>query len=142
MVDADFIKFDIYQLDYDLTKPYRETSMLSFGTAHHGIIKEKIFKTFTDGYLAFDKAAELIEGIRKTRKPFFTTTISSQEIDFLIEQGSARSSYPRGKSTTIPSSTTRPSAASLYSWTRRRHSCGKSSAHMKSSRSPAYFTTP
>lgn len=85
--DADFIKFEVYQLDYGLTKPYRETSTLTFGTVNHGMIEEKLFKTFTDGYLSFDMAAELIAEIKKTGKPFFATTISTEEIDFLIDQG-------------------------------------------------------
>lgn len=84
---ADFIKFEVFQLDSGLTKPYRETSTLSYGTARHGMIEEKLFKTFTDGYLSFDQAAELCDEIKKTGKPFFATTISTEEVDFMIAQG-------------------------------------------------------
>ncbi len=85
--DADYIKFEIYQLDTALSKPYRNDTEFSFGTASHGMVTQNLFEAFREGHLSFDQAAELIAEIKKTGKPFFATACSKEEVDFLHRQG-------------------------------------------------------
>ena len=84
---VDFIKFEIYQLDTVLTKPYREESKITFGTANQGVIEQNLFEAFKSGYLSFEDAADLIAHIKKLDIPFFATVCSKEEVDFLVEQG-------------------------------------------------------
>lgn len=84
--EVDFIKFEIYQLDTVLTKPYREHTTITYETAKDGVISQNLFQAFKGGYLSFDQAREVIAEIRKTGIPFFATACSKQEIDFLREE--------------------------------------------------------
>lgn len=83
---ADFIKFEIYQLDTALSKPYRKNATISYETAH-GSVTENLFEAFKKGHLSFEQGRELISEIRKTRIPFFATACSVEEVDFLHQEG-------------------------------------------------------
>ena len=99
---ADFIKFEVYQLDTALTEPYRKDSTITFGTAQDGVIEQNLYDAFQSGYLSFEAASELIGHIKRLKKPFFATASSQQEVDFLIEQGACAVKLSSGEIDHIP----------------------------------------
>ena len=99
---ADFIKFEIYQLETALTEPYRDESFITFGTACNGVIEQNLFEAFKSGFLSFDAASELIEHLHKLGNPFFATAASIQEVDFLVERGACAIKLSSGEIDHLP----------------------------------------
>jgi len=84
---ADFVKFEAYQLDSALSKPYRAEAEIRYSTALDGEINANLFEAFKGGHLTFEELEELIAEIKSLGMPFLATACSIEEADFLISQG-------------------------------------------------------
>lgn len=99
---ADFIKFEIYQLDTALTKPYREQTTFTYSDLAGKEYTVNLFEAFESGFLSYADADELIEHIKGLGKPFFATTTSIAEAEFMISRGACAVKLSSGEVDHIP----------------------------------------
>lgn len=99
---ADFIKFEIYQLETALTEPYREDTTITFSSLDGEEIERNLFELFKDGHLSFDEAEELINHLETLDVPFFATVSTIEQADFMMENGACGVKLSSGEVNHIP----------------------------------------
>jgi sialic acid synthase SpsE len=99
---VDYIKYEIYQLDTVLTKPYRDKYEMEFGTVNDGMIKQNLFELIESGFLSYEEAEELNNHIKKLGVPFLATCTSIEEVDFMMSQGASSVKLSSGEVDNIP----------------------------------------
>ena len=99
---ADFIKFELYELDRALSEPYRKKYSFKFNTLNDGEKEDNLFDLFEKSFLSYSKAKQLIKHINKSKVPFFATVTSIDGTKFLMDEGACAVKLSSGEIDHIP----------------------------------------
>ncbi|WP_420547775.1 N-acetylneuraminate synthase family protein [Curvivirga sp.] len=99
---ADFVKFEMYELENVITEPYRKDNTISFGTLKDGEVTENLYQAYVDGFISYKDAAKIMNFVGSKNVPYFATVTSIDGAKFLMDNGACGVKLSSGEIDHIP----------------------------------------